>query len=151
MSPVFERFVVPGNAQVELSAVDARTYPEWPTGAEAAVADASTVAIATRPAMEGPVRIIVGVDLGADQICLERLVAGHAHRFLDQGGPTQSLRLVFEGALISTGGRYRVGSGISADLFDAPISATRMRVRVFVRPLIEPVDIAFETIPDREP
>ena len=45
MSPVFERFVVPGNAQVELSAVDARTYPEWPTGAEAAVADASTVAI----------------------------------------------------------------------------------------------------------
>jgi hypothetical protein len=131
MRPVFERFVVPGNAQVELSAVDARTYPEWPTGAEAAVADASTVAIATRPAMEGPVRIIVGEDLGITV--------------------TEGWSLVFEGALISTGGRYRVGSGISADLFDAPISATRMRVRVFVRPLIEPVDIAFETIPDREP
>jgi hypothetical protein len=131
MSPVFERFVVPGNAQVELSAVDARTYPEWPTGAEAAVADASTVAIATRPGMEGSVRIIVGEDLGT--------------------AVTEGWSLVFEGALISTGGRYKVGSAISADLFDAPISANRMCVRVFVRPLIEPVNIAFETIPDREP
>jgi hypothetical protein len=122
---VLEVSVVPGNAQVELSAVAAETYPQWPTGNEAAVADSSTVAVSTRPDMEGPVRIVVGEDLPAT---------------------TASWSLVFEGVLTSPSGRYNVGSGINGALFDVGVSAGRLHVRAFVRPSVEPSEVAFWVI-----
>jgi hypothetical protein len=124
MTMLLEVSVMPAYAQVELSAADAATYPDWPTGKEAAVADASTVAVATRPDSDGPVRVIVGPDLSSTT--------------------TEAWSEVWQGTLTSHAGRYRVGSGLGGNLVDVPVLAQRLRVRVFVRPSVEPVEVGFE-------
>jgi len=111
--------VIPHNAQVELSDLNATDYPQWQTGNEAAVALPDCVAVATQGDQAG--KVVVEIWYGELQV------------------DDPALREpIFEGEFVTTENSVVVGNTVGNEFHSASLPAGRYHLRVFTSPVGAP-------------